>query len=78
MFEKGDKIICIDNTDFPTIVTIGKEYNVIQYHNYSNGSSEVYIKIDRYGVVAFSAKRFIPINEYRRFKILKLKKRICL
>lgn len=69
-YEKGDIVICIDNTETNNSLTIGKEYEVIDYevidfHNYSN---DYYVSVkDDHGIVrAYFKERFKPLEHIER------------
>ena len=60
MFKPGDKVICIDNTNFNEL-EYGKIYIVIGHHPYTK--NEIILKeLERFG--SWSPKRFRPANAH--------------
>jgi len=74
-FEKGDKIICVDNTDRIFFLVKNKTYIVT--HSYNNNGDYFVNIIDKsctpydehYGIYS---KRFISIKEQRKNKLKKI------
>jgi hypothetical protein len=74
-FKKGDKIICIDNTDESNL-KLYKEYTFIVYYlNDLHKYDHILIKINELYPL-FDMRRFISLEEFRRLKIQKIKNEI--
>jgi hypothetical protein len=71
-FKKGDKIICIDDTNTPSL----KLYNEYIFFGYHVNSNDIVVRTNGWWYPLLDAKRFISLNEYRLLKIKKLKNEI--
>jgi hypothetical protein len=73
-FEKGDKVICVDNLGHDIYLSLYKTYIIknVYYDNSNNG----YLLLNELLNVRYSIKRFISLCEFRRLKIQKIKDEI--
>lgn len=75
MFNKGDFVVCISNTDssYQPVLTIGKKYEVL-YVRYDlvskNGAITIQNDEGEYGI--YDLNRFISIEQAREEKLNKL------
>ena len=68
-FQKGDRVVCI-NRKQSNILVVGKIYTV-KYSKFDGGV--LHFEEDERG---FNGLLFIPLSEYRKLKIKKLKEKI--
>jgi hypothetical protein len=68
--EVGDKVVCIGSNWNTNISLLPKLYNIYTVTDYYKSER---IELD-YSSFLFDSKFFIPVVEYRKIKLLKLKK----
>lgn len=68
----GDKIVCIENGKYNKELELYKTY-IIKEINLFN--SIPYVAFDEHGF-KYTLSRFIPLSDFRRMQILKIKERI--
>ena len=66
MYNKGDKVVCINNDNVEDRLTLGKVYIIVLY-NYNYDS--VLLGDDLYN---YHYHRFISLKEYRKNKLNKI------
>jgi hypothetical protein len=75
MFEPGDEIVCINNSNNKIYLIIGKIY-IVDFIILSQQKKYDFLEVKGSNYI-WKTKDFLSLQDYRKLKLKKLKERIC-